>query len=39
MKYNLKLLFEQKYIGIIHKKVNAKLCIIGNMFENAIWYD
>lgn len=39
MKYNLKLLFRQKYIGIIHKKVNAKLCIIGNVFENTIWYD
>ena len=39
MKYNLKLLFGQKYIGIIHKKVNAKLYIIGNVFENAIWYD
>lgn len=39
MKYNLKLLFGQKYIDIIYKKVNSKLCIIGNVFENAIWYD
>lgn len=39
MKYNLKLLFGQKYIGIIHKKINTKLCIIGNVFENAICYD
>mgnify|MGYP006369827859 FL=1 len=39
MKYNLKLLFGQKYIDIIHKKVNVKLCIIGNVFENTIWYD
>lgn len=39
MKYNLKLLFGQKYIGIIHKRINAKLRIIGNVFENAIWYD
>lgn len=36
MKYNLKLLFGQKYIGIMHKKVNVKLRIIGNVFENAI---
>ena len=36
MKYNLKLLFGQKYIDIMHKKVNAKLYIIGNVFENAI---
>ena len=39
MKYNLKLLFGQKYIDIIHKRINAKLCIIGNVFENTIWYD
>ena len=39
MKYNLKLLFRQKYIGIIHKSTSAKLCIVGNVFENAIWYD
>lgn len=36
MKYNLKLLFGQKYIDIMQKKVNVKLCIIGNVFENAI---
>lgn len=36
MKYNLKLLFGQKYIDIMYKKVNVKLCIIGNVFENAI---
>lgn len=36
MKYNLKLLLGQKYIDIMHKKVNVKLRIIGNVFENAI---